>query len=409
MKPTRWWLLSLAVLVATSSVSVEPHAQDDVGLASDMHFENYLGTVILPFSNLAGEKANLQLTTYKSITTIVLSQEKAQSLAGRPMNDRATIFGYGAREGHLGKSSRSLLLKLGSLTLTTPALFSPSPAATASQAFNGEGFDGVIGADIFSQYVVDVDFDQSRILFFHPHLMKSGPALESSVVPLKLKRGIPYVDINVVLSDGSSHPLLLAVDTGSPHLEILLDSNSLPFPRLLPAFKKARFETRRGLQTEGSLVRFEEVDIGGQAVSSVIAYIYPFGRKRHQDVHGSIGAGLLRRFNYRLDYPNRQLALVPNRQFKSPSLADCLGATFAVRRAEDMSFVINHIMLDSAAADAGIRPGDQLVKVDDTQTESIGRFRLFDLLRGEVGRTIRLELKRGESVRATQVACRPII
>ena len=206
-----------------------------------------------------------------------------------------------------GVIERDLALTFGDVALTgLAAVVLPESTLACPERFREVGFEGVIGADLFRRFVVDVDPARQRVTLHEPATWT--PPSGAAVVPIRLESGHAYIDATLVLSGGERVTLPLHVDTGMTTALALVGGShpSLAMPTQGEAtrscFVSGRREVRRGLPVG--------VRLGTAAFDGVAPR---FAEKR--DVPsvqqaGAVGSGLLSTRRYVIDYPGKRLVVL---------------------------------------------------------------------------------------------------
>jgi len=168
------------------------------------------------------------------------------------------------------------------------------------------GFQGVVGADLFRERVVEVDHAQ-RVLRLHEPSEWRVPA-GATIVPLRMTAGLPFADVAVDVN-GQSRTLHLLVDTGkSRPLSLVAGSDpALQWPAggdaVSACFVSGQREMRRGAAVD---LRFSE-----RTVARDVSPLYePTDLIAARGRQGSIGVELLARWRFAIDYPRRQIVLI---------------------------------------------------------------------------------------------------
>jgi S1-C subfamily serine protease len=113
---------------------------------------------------------------------------------------------------------------------------------------------------------------------------------------------------------------------------------------------------------------------------------------------GNIGGGLLKRFLVTLDYPQGMLYLQPNRHFAEPDVFDRSGLWF-MRASDGSAFEVADVIADSPASKVGLKVGERILKVDQTDASAFTVASLRERLEKEPGTKIDLEVQDDEGVR----------
>jgi hypothetical protein len=248
---------------------------------------------------------------------------------------------------------------------------------------------GLVGYEVAKQAVVVIDYDKKEITFIRPATFRPPKGAES--LPLKFRGHIPLVE---AVLDGV---------TG----EFQLDTGARPSLTLTRSFADAydlveKYQARReavggpglGGQSRGLLARPEELDLGQLAVHGLVALISSSWRRNIATsiIAGNIGGGLLKRFRVILDYPQETLYLQPNRYFAEPDVFDRSGL-WVMRASDGSAFEIADVMIESPASKVGLKVGERILKVDQTDASAFTVATLRERLEKEPGTKIDLEVQ----------------
>jgi hypothetical protein len=186
--------------------------------------------------------------------------------------------------------------------LTTVVI--PQNTMPCAERFAAINFQGVIGADMFKHFVVEIDHAAKRVrLYDQKHWKPNG----GSVLPLSFNNGHIYADLAVSLN-GSKVPVRMHVDTGkNESLSLLAGSKPEIVMPTEGEIRKACFvqgtvETRRGPPLE--------VALGGVSAKEVPTTYEQRDQIQLGHRHGAIGIGLLKRYVTTFDYAGKRMVLV---------------------------------------------------------------------------------------------------
>jgi hypothetical protein len=248
---------------------------------------------------------------------------------------------------------------------------------------------GLVGYELAKQSVVVLDYDKNEITFIRPAAFRPPKGAES--LPLKFRGHIPLVE---AVLDGV---------TG----EFQLDTGARPSLTLTRSFADAhglveKYHARReavggpglGGQSRGLLARPEELDLGRLAVHGPVALISSSWRRNTamSRIAGNIGGGLLKRFLVTLDYPQGTLYLQPNRHFAEPDVFDRSGL-WVMRASDGSAFEVADVIPDSPASKVGLKVGERILKVDQTDASAFTVATLRERLEKEPGTKIDLDVQ----------------
>jgi hypothetical protein len=185
------------------------------------------------------------------------------------------------------------------------AVVIPQHTLPCQERFDEIGFGGVIGADLFRRFVVEIDTRARRVRLHDPATWR--PAEGASVVPIRFHDGHPFVPASVALPDGRIVEAEMNVDTGM-NRALTLAAGSHP-ALAMPAGGKRRTSCYvNGVreEVEGTPVAL----LLGQARIEVAA---PIHSEAPNAVDGrrtsTLGIGLFGGRRLFVDYPGRRLAV----------------------------------------------------------------------------------------------------
>jgi len=175
----------------------------------------------------------------------------------------------------------------------------------------GRSIDGLLGYDLFSRFVVRIDFKGKSLTIWQPSAFRAPKA--AAEVPLEFAGRLPVLSSVVRLAKGQALNARLMVDTGASQAVIL----RYPF-----ANDHGLFDLGGGDSTAPSLAsgtrRLKEIPVEQIAVAKwtfdrpqVFAYAEPVGSGAYTDTDGLIGNTLLSRFTLYVDYPRKRLLFEP--------------------------------------------------------------------------------------------------
>ena len=151
-----------------------------------------------------------------------------------------------------------------------------------------------------------------------------------------------------------------------------------------------------GMRSSGSLVPdFGAVtDVGGNFILEGI----PAGEL---SLHVS-APGYNSRIESRVQTGAVEIELTPNAPDAGSTL-ELVGIGVVLKGRQD-ALVVGEVLPGGAAATAGLTPGDEVVSIDDTPVVELGFFRAIQKIRGPVGSTVVLHIRKQGQTPPTSVA-----
>lgn len=235
--------------------------------------------------------------------------------------------------------------------------------------YAGVPIHGIIGYDLFSKFIIKINYDHRKLVFYNPRRFKYRKKKKHEVLPITLDAKKPIITANVLCNkDKKTTPVNLVFDTGAGHALLLYENSSEGIN--VPA---KTIDSHLGATLSGNLVgklgKIKQVQLGKYALSQVItsfpdssSYV---SMKSFTPRNGNIGIGLIKRFHTIIDYPNKRLIIKPNQHFKEPFDYNRLGMEIIARAPAYKTFYIAHMRANSPAMKAGLKKGDQILAINN--------------------------------------------
>lgn len=253
---------------------------------------------------------------------------------------------------------------------------------------------GIIGYDVFSQFVVEVNYARKYIRLHDAFEFK--PRRRAATIPLQLRQGKPYIQATMTDFEGREIAGNWLLDTGSSNAIALFDGE-LPVPeQSIPAF------LGKGLSGNvyGRLARAPTFQLGPYQFEEVIAG-YPDSSSLNfqpQDTlwYGNIGAEILSRFLITFDYYRGQVYLKKVWGWRQPFEYNVSGIEVITDGDSFENIIVSYVRPGSPAAEAGVRIGDQLLNLNGFDVTGMDISTVYGTLLKRNGRMLVLKLKRGD-------------
>jgi hypothetical protein len=321
----------------------------------------------------------------------VVNARLAKELGLRPAGHLKGTSGGEAVEAGLvsGVSFKLPGVEVPNLTVATVPLDPLAPLM-------GRAIGGIFGNDLISRFVVEVDYGQRVVNLYAPAAYRYEGAGERLRVNLAGRR--PFVDAFVTPKGGAPVLGRFAAATGSSGA-LLLDSRFVRAHRLLQTASATSLGNTGGVGgLSRTLVgRVENIRVGRFRIDDPIVSFSQAGGggRAGAGFDGVLGGEVFRRFKVILDYSRRQLILEPNEHLSEAVEEDMSGFEFVAEGEDFGTYVINEIVPDSPASEAGLREEDELTEVEGRPARELGLERIRRLFMQE-GKEYLLGIKRGE-------------
>ena len=234
----------------------------------------------------------------------------------------------------------------------------------------GEKVDGIIGYSFFNRYIVNINFDINRIEVYSPGKM-SYPGGGTTLHPVFTALPIQWAHIK----DRKKSDFNFYLDTGAGLCFLMSDEfasdSSILLSRRKPVVTQAE---GMGGRLQMRLTVVKEVKLGPYKFHQVPTYLYKdeYNVTSYPFVGGLIGNDLLRRFNLILNYPNREIHLMPNTHYYEnfDYAYTGLGIYYV-----DGKIMIEDVIQGSPADKAQFKVGDEIYSVDSNLSHNIQAYK----------------------------------
>jgi len=234
----------------------------------------------------------------------------------------------------------------------------------------GEKVDGIIGYSFFSRYIVQINYDSSRISvwtrgnFRYP---KGGYMFRPVIASLPI--------VGAQVRDARDIFARFYFDTGAG-LCALLSSDFVNDSTLLDSRKKVYYTSAQGLGGKATmrLTTVRDLRVGPYRFHKVPTYIFDdqYNVTSYPNLGGLVGNDILRRFNVTLNYDRRIIYLVPNSHYRDLFDYSYTGLGLYWVNGE---IRIGDVMKESPAEKAGFKEDDIVLSVGNNFSNNIQAYK----------------------------------
>ncbi|MBA4851868.1 aspartyl protease family protein [Emticicia sp. BO119] len=332
-------------------------------------------------------------------STIVTDPKRALTLDVKYVR-RVKITGAGEGGDLMANVSVGHTIRMGDIVATQQNIVVLDEDVLKLSEFLGVPIHGIFGHDIFSNFVVTIDFEHKMLSLTDPNKFKYKRSM-GTIYPIVLTQSKPYTDaIAMVSNDNKEIPMRLVIDTGAGHALLLNASEKEPIQ--LPG-KVMRANLGRGLNGEinGHIGRVDKIRMGSLEMKDILASFpdsLSFSMKfppTTQGRQGSIGCELLRRFTVTLNYKDGYMILKPiKNRIKETFEHDMSGMDVRARGDQFNQYYINKVIENSPAYDAGLKEGDEIIFVNNQNVKDMAISEIYKILSRKEGKDVELFIRR---------------
>ncbi len=265
-------------------------------------------------------------------------------------------------------------------------------------AIFGTKVHGLIGYNMFKNFIVEINYDRKVITFHNPDKYKPSRYRRRGItLPLIIHQTKPYVYGAITMNDGTEIPVKLLLDTGASHalwIDVESDEN-INYPG-----KTADVFLGKGLNGDiyGKIGRMHQFTIGDFTFDEPIV-AFPdslsagnaIGRDNR---NGSLGSEILRRFHVIIDYPNSLITLFPNNQYRSEFRLNRSGIEIEAPLPGIPYYIISNVRKDSPADKAGLRKGDEIKYINGKNSLTLTINEMYQFFQKKPGYKLKLNVTR---------------
>jgi hypothetical protein len=324
----------------------------------------------------------------------IIDIDRAKEL-GLTLHGRIGVGGAGAQTQTGAKVRDARWSFVGLENFSQPISLTFSLANIAARF--GHDFDGIIGSEFISQFVVEVDYEARLLKLHDKSKFKYTGAGESIRVQLN-EQGHPSIEAEVTPIDSKPIRARFVLDLGSGGA-LALHSPFVTEHNLLDGKNKtirAIGVGGAGGQSTGRFGRVAELKIGTFRISNPTTLFSEDkgGAFASSSLAGNIGQRIAGKFKLFLDYDNRRIIFEPTKSFAERF--DHVTPGFALR-AEDKNFKtfrITDILENAPASEAGLQKDDLIMKVNEKSNSDLTITKLQELF--EQPTPYKLTIRRGD-------------
>ena len=271
------------------------------------------------------------------------------------------------------------------------------------ESYAGIDIHGILAANALSGYMIRINYLQ-KTLTIVKHEVFSPERAGYTPFPAELYRNKMYLRAGLGFDTDSVSAAKLLLDTGAalPLLLIISDSTL----KLPPAVLPSQIGMGLGGYLNGYVGRVREFSAGHFRQTGVISYFQVADSMLKTSFlngrAGIVGNMLLDRFQLVLDYRESVVWLKPSGNFRKKYVYDRSGMHLLASGTSLNEFVVESVMNNSPAAEAGILPGDRIIQVGIVPARILRLQDVLKALQKKPGKKIRLLiLRNGVKIRKT--------
>ena len=315
-------------------------------------------------------------------------------LFGSPKADSANLtfsgqIQIGGVDGKVIPSDLSMgaVLKVPNLSLTNQMIIVMPKDEKRSLHFQGK--DGVIGFSFFSKLIIELDYENKKMIVSKPAFF--DPENKGEKIPIEVRGNRIFVKAQVNLEKGSPINTELVLDTGN-RSALVLNTNYRP-EIILPTKYISYYASSLSGKMLRKAGRIKNIQLGNYKLSNIISSFNDGtnGAPPPWEKEGNLGSEILKRFNVTFNIPGKQIYLKKNNLFSEPFEFNMAGLQFD--RDNEKAMVVTNVIPGSPSDKAQILPGDKIIAINDKLSSQLTRDEIENELKF-IGKEVNLIISR---------------
>ncbi len=259
----------------------------------------------------------------------------------------------------------------------------------------GKKIHGIIGYDLFRHLIVKINYEQKELKVYNPESFKLPRRY--SKLNFELENGKPYINALVSVDDTTKVHSRLMIDLGASH-SALFELHSEDSIKLPEKYLCSSLGRGLGGRIDGYKARINSISIEGFRFEDVI--VSYSDSEEHLTVRnrvkrtGTLGGEILSRFHIVFDYLDQSMYLKKNRKYRQSFEHNLCGITIKTFELGFTVFLVDEVIKDSPADEAGIKTGDYLIDINGIPAYELSYDEITGIFHSRPNRKIRLTVNR---------------
>jgi predicted aspartyl protease len=328
----------------------------------------------------------------------ILTKREITDLLNVPYEREFKILGSDMTTELTAYLVRNIDLEIANEDLPNQALLVLEEDYFRFEAFTGEPIHGILGANIFRNKVVCINYQRRLITLFHPSRFQNAPLDEEfTEIPLNIQKNKPYLYAPIQLPNRDTLLVKLLVDTGAS-LPLLLTTQTHPNLKLPEQVIPGNIGMGLGGRLEGYIGRISKIDLGIHTIQEIPTNFQEITPEMDtsflQQRNGIIGNQLLRKFTVYIDYLRSKMYIRPNRYINKEFKMDRSGLIIVAGGRFLDILIVQGVLPRSPAAESGILPGDVIKRINGIPAGLLSLSDVDNILKKKEGKKIKIVYER---------------
>jgi len=427
---------SLFVVLYISFISINSYSQDTFKIIGGqesyvMNFKLVNNLIVIPIK-VNGNNLNFLLDTGVN-NSIMFNLDIKDSLKLKNIQ-KVRLRGLGEGDYLDAFKSTQNLFRIGRITNGNHMIYLIPGKEFELSSSLGMNISGIVGGDLFRDFIVEVNYSSKRIKFFDPQHYSYKLCKKCETFDLEFYKSKPYIDLKVQNKDLVKTDVKLLIDSGGSDALWLFEKSS---DKIKIPEKYYQDYLGKGLSGNiyGKRSKITKIIIGDYFFTDANV-AYPDSSSiesayKNKKRNGSLGSEILKRFRIVYDYPNKKITFKKKSSyFNDPFLYNMSGIELSysgdmlVRERQSTvtrdnvgqknssaveivynyvyafkkSYQIVEIRRDSPAHKAGLLIGDTMLQINGKPAYNYKLPEIIHMFSHKEGKQIKLLIDRDGSI-----------
>ena len=337
------------------------------------------------------------------VRTAILTEKTFTDILNLSYSRKYTISGPGGEQVIDAYVTNNVSLELPGVMGRGHALLVLGEDYLELRNYLGTDVHGILGYELFSRFIIEVDYDKKMLTLSVPSRFKKSRKYES--IPIKIEDTKPYLTTSVVLSNGTQLTAKLLVDSGASH-GLMLEPTSDSRIKVPDSTVSSTIGRGLGGEITGKIGRIQSLRLAKYEIEDVIAN-FPDPNSYFDSLklgatqrNGAIGGEILSRFTVIFNFPKEEIYLKKNSSFKKKFHYNLSGLTVKAKGSRLNVFEVTEVRGKSVAEHAGVMEGDLIVNINGVNTKDLDLNTINGFFNNRPGKKISLVVNRsGQQLR----------